>query len=134
MKRALLVLAALSFLLRGASDDVPDWVRQAAAQTIPSYPVKVNSVELLREEAWTVNPDGSRVMRERGVIKTLQANGDTIRAYRTYDTKAGKIRDFQGWMIPPTGKPTAFTKNRIIDVALSEDYVYDEARAKMLDF
>src|SRR5262245_58307074 len=106
-------------LLRGASDSVPEWVRQAAEQTVPNYSAKVTSVVLLNEETVTVSPDGSRVMRERGAVQILQSNGNSVSAYRTYNTKAGRIRDFQGWMIPVSGKPVSFAKNRVIDRALS---------------
>jgi transglutaminase-like putative cysteine protease len=133
MKRTLLVLA-LASMPCGAADEIPDWVRQAAAQSVPAYPPKVTSVVLLREETVTVHADGSRLTRVRGVEKILQPGGETVRAGREYDTRAGRIRDFQGWMIPPMGKPMAYPKNRVVDIALETEYVYDEARAKMLDF
>ncbi len=136
MKRYIgpILLLGLASITMRAANDVPDWVRQAAAQSVPSYSAKVTSVYLLREEAVTVDPDGRRVMRERGVLKILQPSSDTFRAFRAYDTKSGRIRDFEGWMIPPTGKPSAYAKNRILDVALSTEYTYDEARAKVLEF
>ena len=56
-----------------------------------------------------------------------------FRAGRSYNTKNGRIRDFQGWLISPSGKALPYAKNRVIDVALSRDYVYDEARAKVLE-
>src|SRR5215469_11827920 len=119
MKPTLLFLAlTLASILCRAADEVPDWARQAASQAIPSYPAKVTSVVLLREETITVHPDGSRVTRERGVEKVLQPGGEGVSAGREYDTRAGRIRDFQGWMIPPTGKPMAYPKSRVIDVAL----------------
>lgn len=127
-------LLLLSPILLHAAGDAPDWVKQAAAQTVPSYPAKVTTVVLLKEEQVTVDPDGRRTMRERGAVKILQPNGNQIEAYRTYNVKAGRIRDFEGWMIPPAGKPTAYGKNRIEDVALSTEYTYDEARAKVLQF
>ena len=129
MRGLLLILTAATLQ---AADDVPSWVRDAAAQTVPSYPAKVNSVVLLREETVTVEIDGKRVMRERGAIKILHT-GASVEAYRTYNTKNGRIRDFQGWLIPPNGKPTSYPKNRIVDVAVSRDDVYDEARAKVLE-
>ena len=84
---------------------------------------------LLQEEMVTVDADGRRVMRERGAIKILQTGGESIEAGRSYNTKNGRIRDFQGWLISPSGKAVPYAKNRVIDVALSRDYVYDEARA-----
>jgi len=116
-----------------AADMVPDWAREAAARSIPDFSSKVSSVALLQEEVVTVDPDGRRVMRERGAIKILQPANEKIQAYRTYNTKGGRIRDFQGWLIPPSGKPLIYGKDRIMDVAVSRDYVYDEARAKVLD-
>jgi len=127
----LLVMAAGA--ARGAAD-IPEWARQAAAQTVPSYPAKVTSVVLLREEMVNVDADGKRVMRERGAVKVLQRGADPVRAVRYYDTKNGRIRDFQGWLLPPAGKPVAYAKNRILDVAVSQDYVFDETRAKVMDF
>jgi len=129
MRGLLLLLAAATLQ---AADDVPSWARDAAAQIVPNYPAKVNSVVLLREETVTVEIDGKRVMRERGAIKIVQP-GASVEAYRTYNTKNGRIRDFQGWLIPPTGKATSYPKNRIVDVAVSRDDVYDEARAKVLE-
>ena len=127
----------LTLILHGglarAAEPIPVWVMQQAAVSAPSYSAKVNTVTLLREESVTVDPDGRRVMRERGAVRILQPAGDRIEAYRTYNTKSGRIRDFAGWLIPPSGKPVPYAKNRILDIALSRDYVYDEARAKVLE-
>src|SRR5258708_3228066 len=128
-----LLLLALTATVLTAAEDAPSWAREAASQTVPDYPSKVNSVVLLQEEMVTVDADGRRVMRERGAVKILQPGGESIQSYRTYNVKNGRIRDFQGWLIPPAGKATPYAKNRILDVALSRDYVYDEARAKVLE-
>ena len=124
---------ALPAALAHAANDVPDWVKQAASATLPSYPAKVTNVTLLREEAVTVDVDGHRVMRERGVIRVLQAGADKIAAHRAYDSKTGRIRDFQGWLIPPLGKPIPYAKNRVLDIAVAQGEVYDEYRAKVLE-
>jgi transglutaminase-like putative cysteine protease len=131
--RISLLLLAPAFGPAYAADDVPAWIKEAAAFAVPGYPAKVTSVVLFREETVTVEADGKRVMHERGAIKVLQPNGDRIEAYRTYNNKNGRIRDFQGWLVPPTGRPVPYAKNRIVDVALSKNYVYDEARAKVLE-
>jgi transglutaminase-like putative cysteine protease len=134
MKRAIrqIALFGLTLALARAAEDAPEWVKQLATTAVPSYSAKVDSVTLLQEEAVTVDPTGRRTMRERGAIKILQPGGERIEAYRTYNTRTGRIRDFQGWLLPPGGKPTAYPKNRVIDVALSQNYVYDEARARVL--
>src|SRR5258707_1810601 len=113
-----LLLLALPATSLTAAEDAPSWVREAAAQTVPDYPSKVNSVVLLQEEIVTVDVDGRRVMRERGAVKILQPGGESVQSYRTYNVKNGRIRDFQGWLIPPAGEAIPYTTNRIIDVAL----------------
>jgi transglutaminase-like putative cysteine protease len=130
MRRALFALLAAGSLAK-AADDVPAWVRQAAGAPAPSYSAKVSSVVLLQEEAVTVDAEGHRVMRERGAIRSLQAGGPPIQAFRTYNTKSGRIRDFQGWMVPVTGKALTYPKNRVIDVEISPNW--DEERAKLLE-
>jgi hypothetical protein len=127
----LLLMMSVGTVVRAANDP-PDWVRQAAERRTPEYGVKVTSAVLLQEESVTVEADGKRVMRERGVIKVLQPGRESIRATRSYNSKSGKIRDFQGWLIAPTGKVSAFGKDRIIDVAVT-DGLYEELRMKVLD-
>ena len=116
-----------------AADVIPDWVREAASRAVPEYPARVTSVVLLQEEAVTVAVDGSRSMHERGAIRILQPSTEKIEAVRYYNAKTGRIRDFQGWLAPPSGKPTAYPKNRILDVGVSREEVYDEMRAKVLE-
>lgn len=130
---ALLALLALP-LAHAAGNDVPDWLRQATGAPVSSYPAKVSAVVLFQEEADSVDPDGRRVMRERGAIKILQPGGERIAASRAYNSKNGRIRDFQGWTLPASGKPMAHAKNSILDRALSEGDVYDETRVKVLEF
>src|SRR5260370_7833235 len=102
MRGLLLILAAATLQ---AADDVPSWVRDAAAQTVPSYPAKVNSVVLLREETVTVEIDGKRVMRDRGAIKILHT-GASVQAYRTSNTNNRPIRNLHASLTPPHSKPT----------------------------
>ncbi|HTW66546.1 MAG TPA: DUF3857 domain-containing protein [Bryobacteraceae bacterium] len=133
MKRALFFLLAAGPALL-ARESAPAWVHDAAAiAPAAEYPAKVASVVLFHEEHLTVAPDGKWSTTERGAIKILQAGQHHISAWRAYDTKTGRIRDFRGWLILPSGKEIDYQKNSILDEALSTEYTYDEARAKRLD-
>jgi transglutaminase-like putative cysteine protease len=126
-------LLILSAVITGfAADDPPAWVTEVAARKVSDYPVKVQALVLLQEEAVNVEPDGKRVMRERGVIRVLQPGGDPLVASRTYNSKSGRIRDFQGWFLPPTGKAITYGKDRIVDAAVNEG-LYEEVRLKILE-
>jgi transglutaminase-like putative cysteine protease len=114
-----------------AANDVPDWVKALSVQKVPEYPAKITSAILFQEEFLTVDADGKRTMRERGAVKILQPGSEKPVASRTYNLKSGKIRDFQGWMLPPSGKPVFYSKDRIVDVAVT-DGLYEELRMKML--
>ncbi|MGB7621714.1 MAG: DUF3857 domain-containing protein [Terriglobia bacterium] len=117
-----------------AAKEAPPWVHDAVRQPAKSdYSTKVTAVALFEEEQLTVDPGGKRVMRERGVIKILQPGREKPVAYRPYNTKTGRIRDFRGWMVLPSGKEVEFGKDRVLDIAMSKSYTYDEARAKVME-
>jgi hypothetical protein len=130
MRLILLLLAAEL----ASAQDVPQWVRQEAARPAPAYPPKLSSVVLFHEEQLTVTADGRWTMRERGAIRVLQSSRDRISASRSYDVKAGRIRDIRGWLLPPGGAARLFRADQAVDVSLTDPgQVYDEARAKVLD-
>ena len=131
MKPLIAILFAAGAL---AAKDTPAWVLDAAHSAVKSeYPSKVMTLVLLQEEHLTVQPDGKRIMTERGALKILQPMRRAPSAYRAYNTKTGRIRDFRGWMVMPSGKETEFAKNQILDVSLTDEYTYDEGRAKVLE-
>jgi transglutaminase-like putative cysteine protease len=131
MRRKVLVGVFLFTALAAAAEDAPQWMRDVAGQTVATFPAKVQSVVLLHEEQVTVDADGRRTMRERGAIRILQRGRGSVTASRYYNTKSGKIREFQGWLIPPSGKAVTYGKSQVLDVPISKDY--DEGRAKMLE-
>jgi len=128
----LAICAAAFSALLCAADDLPDWARQAASQTAPAYSPKVYAVALLHEESLVVDPDGHRTLRERGVIRILQKSTDFVRAFRPYNTRSGKIRDFRGWLVSPSGAAAPLGKDAVADIALSPESTYDEGRARVM--
>lgn len=124
------------FFLGGSlyARDLPQWVLDAARQPAGTeYPAKVSHAVLFQEEHLTVDTAGKRVMRERAAIRILQPSRGKLMAYRSYNTKTGRIRDFRGWILYPSQREVELPKNRILDIALAENYTYDEARAKVIE-
>ena len=132
MKTALLFLLACAAVPqktfpRGCAISVHSLVKS-------DYPAKVTMVELLQEERLAVDTDGKRVMTERRVVKILRSSPHAPAAFREYNTKAGRIRDFRAWLLLPSGKEIEYTKDRIVDVAMTNDKTpYDEERAKVIE-
>ena len=123
-------MALFAGALLGA-EDLPDWARQAVDQTVPKYPVSIGTAVLFHEENVAVEANGACVMRERGVIEVLQAGAGAIAARRRYNSRTGRIRDFRGWLRAPGGTVARLEKDRILDVALSLNETYNEARARI---
>jgi len=124
----LVLLAAHGY----AADEMPAWAREAAAAAVPGYPQKVDVVVLLAEEQLSIENDGKRIMRERGVLKCIAQTGRcAASAYRTYNTRSGKIRDFRGWLLTSQNKEVKYGKERFIDTSVGDDSV--EVRSKTLN-
>ena len=108
----------LSFALpaRAKNDSVPDWVRTAAAQTIPQYPADTNAVVLLDDTTYTVAPDGGAVEHIRHVVKILRPQGrDEATIHVDFD-KDTKILSMNVWSIGPDGHEYAMKDKDFVDV------------------
>jgi transglutaminase-like putative cysteine protease len=115
-----------------AGDDTPQWLRDAAAAPQGTYDRKVPAVELLREEQVTVDASGRTERVKRGVIRILNRDGrDYAVARMMYDTSTDKVKDFRGWLLPASGAPIRYKKDRLIDAALVGDEIYSEARVRV---
>src|ERR1017187_673627 len=87
-----------------------------------------------QEERLGVDPDGKRTMTERRATKIVQSGRHAPIAWREYNTKAGRIRDFRAWLLLPSGKEIEYGKNRVVDVAMTDAKTpYDEERAKVIE-
>ena len=129
--RAILMALFLATALT-AGDDVPGWVREAAARQAPAYPSKVTTVTLLEDVTLTIGPDGRQTTHEIGAVKVLQRGRKNMGAYCFYNPKTGKVREFKAWLLPVSGNPVAFGKNAVLDQDLSTKYEYDEERVKAI--
>ncbi len=133
MRRAVLSLLGIG-LAAGAAlagDDVPQWLRDAAAAPQGTYDRKVPAVVLLQEEQVTVEPTGKLERVERGAIRVLNRDGrEFARESMAYITATDKIKDFHGWTLPSNGAPIRYRKDRLVDQALALNDVYNEYRLR----
>jgi hypothetical protein len=117
-----------------ASDDAPDWLKQAAALHLPAYDKSVSAVTLVDENTTTIDADGRLVEVERHAVRILTREGkESALATKVYRTDTEKVRDFQAWLIRPSGAVKRYRKDDVIDQALVKGDVYNEARLKAVD-
>src|SRR3954453_21931772 len=121
------VLAAPAF----AKDSVPDWVRAAAAQKIPTYPADTNAVVLLDDTTYTVAPDGTAIEHNRSVMKILRPQGrDEGIVYLPFDQES-PIVSMHVWSIGPDGHEYALPDKEIVEIGDSAGGIlYQDIRYK----
>jgi transglutaminase-like putative cysteine protease len=119
-----MVLLCLAFLavepaLAAKPEAVPDWVRDAAAQTLPSYPAETAAVVLKEDTIYTVQPDGQAVEHLRRVVKILRPQGrDEATIHVEYDDET-KLLLFHVWSIGADGHAYAMQDKEYSDVGNS---------------
>ena len=117
-----------------ASDHVPDWVRTAAAQSLPKYPETTKAVILLHQVTYTVAPDGRATEHVRSVMKILRPQGRELAEPVVWYDKDSKITSFHVWSIDPSGHEYAMKDNEIRDIgAFGGDELYSDERARVAE-
>ena len=125
-------LAATATALAGG-DDLPAWLQQAAAQKAPAYDRSVPAVVLLKEANVTVTEDGRLTTTTTYVVRILAREGrEEAVAIEPYDTTTGKVREMKAWLIRADGTFKRYGKDETMDIAASQNDVYNEARVKLI--
>ncbi len=129
----LFVLAAPARAVATVGDEVPAWLRQAASATAPVYDRKVPAVVLHREENVTVGADGRVTTTKTYAVRMLTREGrSSATAGALYITDTGKVNEFKAWLLRASGTVKKYGKDETLDLALSDDDVYNEARIKRI--
>ncbi|MBW8869502.1 MAG: DUF3857 and transglutaminase domain-containing protein [Acidobacteriales bacterium] len=97
---------------------LPDWLKEAAKQPLPSYPANTNAVVLLSDTTYTVGGDLRAVEHQRLAIKILRPQGRRYaRLGASYDGDS-KIRSLKIWSIGSDGREYELKDNEITDGAV----------------
>jgi transglutaminase-like putative cysteine protease len=114
---------------------VPDWVREAAAQTLPTYAPETNAVVLLDDTTYSVAPNGQATEHYRRVVKILRPAGRDQGIVTVPFDKDSKVLSLHVWSIGPDGHEYAVDDKEIIEFGypnegpLYEDLKYKAVRA-----
>lgn len=127
-----LAAAALATPLHASSkDQVPDWVRTAAAQTLPAYPPRTNAVVLLDDHAYTIAADGTKVEHVRRIVKILRPQGRKYGALFATFSNAEKLHSVHLWSIGADGHEYAVRDNDLTESGGWSDFaLYSDDRAR----
>lgn len=117
-----------------AKDSVPDWVRTAAQQTVPTYPPNTNAVYLLDETTCTVTPDGHAVEHHRRVLKILRPAGRDLASVVVPFDNQKKLLALHVWSIGPDGHEYAVKDDEAIEFGYpGSGNLYADMRFKIVN-
>lgn len=137
LRQNIVVLAFLILGLAGSvfAADAPDWVKQVAGSSIPTYDVKnIPAVVLLDDYAVSVDASGKILTTSRYAIKILTNEGRREAIARGfYLTTGSKVTDIDAWLLPPDGKVQSFDKKSVLDLVADPDDIYNEGRIRVID-
>ena len=113
---------------------VPDWVRQAAAQTLPAYAADTDAVVLLDASDNTLTGSGEYVEHYRRVVKILRQEGRDEGDWRVYIGHQEKLLSVHAWSLDSAGheyelKEKDFTLVSPYSEGMYEDIQYRAATA-----
>ena len=115
----------------GHKDSVPDWVRDAAKETLPDYHHEPNAVVLLDDEEYTVMPNGHVVLHRRIVKRILRPQGRDEANFYVHYNKDSKVNWLHAWSIGVDGTAYAVKDNEQVDFAESASFIlYQDDRAR----
>jgi hypothetical protein len=109
-----------------AADSAPDWLRAAAAETLPDYPKDAVAVMLLDELHATVKDNGDIENTYRCAYKFLrpQARDDYGYAMVRFDNQT-KVSFFRAWTIMPNGAQIEVKNKEASEVGLADGDLYN---------
>jgi hypothetical protein len=118
---------------RLGADSVPDWVRAAARDTLPTVPNDAVAVVLLDEQIVTVHDSGEIDSLSRRVYKILrpEAREKFGRVSVGFD-KETKITSLNAWALPVNGKEFQIKEKDAVETSFVTEDLYSDLRAKIL--
>ena len=117
------------------ADHVPDWVKTAAAETLPHYPESTRAVVLLDETTYTIDAKGQAVEHVRRVVKILRPQGRKYGYPSVWFDKDSKVLSMHVWSIDPAGHEYAMKDNEISEYSPPGEggMLYVDEKAKVAE-
>jgi hypothetical protein len=110
---------------------VPDWVRQAASQTLPSYPSDTNAVVLLDDAVYTVISASEYVEHDRRVVKILRPTGEGEGTFAVHFHAGEKVNSVHGWSIDSSGHEFEVKDKDFLERAQVNESLYEDVRFRV---
>lgn len=118
------------------ANNPPAWLVDAAKLPTPTFEIRDVPAYILRnEEVINVRSDGKLSRTVRWAVRILTRGGrEEAIARNVYNTDSEKVKELNAWLIRRDGsKPIHYGKKEVMDIALADNDLYNEARVKLID-
>src|SRR5690348_6567591 len=95
----------------------PDWVQQAAAKPIGSYPSDTNAVVLLDDTLLNVTGPGQAELTSRRVVRILRPAGRKQATFAVHLRAGEKVQALHAWSIDSSGRQYEVKEKDFSDVS-----------------
>ena len=131
---SLTIVATLLSVAALRAAEAPDWLLAAARTELPPYDAKVPAVVLVDHGRIVVDEDGRRTESLNQAIKILSREGRLHAVARAvYATDSGKVHELKAWIVRASGDVKRFGGDEVVDRALVDNDVYNEARLRLIN-
>src|SRR5215471_21187851 len=108
----------------------PDWVRQAAASTLPTYTPETNAVVLLDDVNVKILSPVEYLEHYRRVVKILRPEGRDEAALSVYLKGKEKLHSIHCWSFDRSGKEFELKDKEFIERGVSGFELYNDVRTR----
>jgi hypothetical protein len=128
------LLCTLSFNVFAAGDEAPAWLKQAASLPPGTHHKEAKVVILVDESRMTIEEDGRVTKTDFWAIRILTREGrKEAEANEVFNTNGGKVKEMKAWLIRPTGEVKAYGKQQTMELALTDNDVYNDLKRRVID-
>ena len=119
-----------------AGDTAPEWMRTAAAQTLPEYSKETTGVVLYDEQIVVVKDNGDVDVTYRHACKLLRSDAKDECGYAVVDFDSfTKISYFRAWTMMANGGLMQVKDKEAAEISRGEGFeVFSDRRAKIIKF
>ncbi len=124
----MLVLGTILLSATGLLGATPDWVRQAAAQSLPTYDAETNAAVLLDDVTITVSARGEYMEHYRRAVKILRPEGRDEADVAVYLHGHEKLHSIHCWSLDRSGKEFELKDKDFIERGFADFELYNDVR------
>ena len=110
--------------------NVPEWVKTAAAVSLPKYPADTDAVVLLDEVTFTVTTPDEYTEHYRRVVKILRPEGRNQGRFYVDFRQKEKVTELHAWSIDKAGREYEMKEKDFAERGLVDFELYSDVRLR----